>query len=521
MNKKYYLKDTVTSKDLKLIGKDNILIYNNSSVSISDEYQKVNANLYREEGGWFAWRYNEKSIQQYQSKLHSFLEIEKINLKNVAKKYLYWSNARTGNLYAFLEKNQINPREIIHIDSMFAGKVWKKWIQNLSNALSFKRNNNPNSQLDFSCKNKIAFYIKDSFELSLYWDIILYLGGKKCFVFTATPDLILETDIKKLQEQWIEFKVVHLSKASKGNMEVPFGKREFWLIKDLIKKRSAYWNAWYLFLQEFRDLGIPCLVVNAEENDDTGVLFCRILQPWGIRVVNAMNGTKAGHSSDTGVEFDQWIVWDDTMKKLLIEKAKVPESMLKVVGHFHEDKIIEYTYSGSYNGVLNQNNFERIISVYGVNDNRPEKSYLALWLKKYLKENRNTLVLYRRHPSDKDDLIARQLQELENFYAIDFNLENGNIKLYDQIAIGDVAVCFGSTTALQTNWRGKPAITFEESENSLLHTVDNNLLFHARNIQELEKYLAAALKMECHSRAAKNITKKYAEIIEFGEIRTA
>jgi len=197
-----------------------------------------------------------------------------------------------------------------------------------------------------------------------------------------------------------------------------------------------------------------------------------------------MNGIKSGEAQDGHINFDKWFVWDTQMKSLLVRQNHIEEDKLIVSGHLVEDLIRTYQYRNSLPLDIEFLKSKKVISLFSVKGKRYAKLEAIRFLYELLKSDDSYFLMIRPHPSEKPEDYILPDPSVKNAHFVQYDAQNQNDTLHDQLLISDLAIVFGSTVALDAKWMGVPCITFEPREVSLIYCTDEKHIIHAKNIEE-------------------------------------
>src|SRR5690606_35886805 len=75
------------------------------------------------------------------------------------------------------------------------------------------------------------------------------------------------------------------------------------------------------------------VVFVAGENQFSANVCAEVFKQSSTGVANLMNGAKLGWVHDRDIDFTKWFVWNEKMKKILIDNADINPNVLVPIGH--------------------------------------------------------------------------------------------------------------------------------------------------------------------------------------------
>lgn len=514
MNKTYIcntLDEAALQHALKL--KSNIIIANDSSVPIPQNIKYINSFHQREKGSWLAYKTNTKVLHQLEKKYPALFKIKKYNLFKAYQKLLFWTNWKTGIAHYVADQQQ--NLDIKYKESLYPASYKRLVVKYILLLLKsyFLKNKNNEQLSKISTKIKYAIFFSDPFELSLLSKLIKLF--KKEELILVCHNLSFHSSDKK-NTIAAEYDTIYFDK--KYNYRIPLinifkcNKDELNILMHIL----SFWNVLKNHIYNYEQLAnsnIQSILVNAGENEPFANVLCEVVQNKKIKVFNMMNGIKAAEANNKDVQFNKWFVWDHKMKELLINECHVQDRILSVAGNLSEDYIQSHRFSNSINIEIDKIFNKKVISLFSINDNRFEKKELFTFLNN-LSRKENYVLLVRRHPLEGKVFFEQNFtNDNPNVFFIKYTDETSKLTLYDQLAISDVAIVLGSTVALEAKWFKVPCISYESSEKSILYCINNEDIFHARNIEDLKSILLN-IKKRIHKVdeavvEVKTVAKKY------------
>lgn len=465
-----------------------------SNLTIPKSIEIISADKYRIEGTWETYLYNNNIVKNLLNKFPSQFKVDNFNLSSSLSKTLYWTNNKIGSLkIAYFNLSQ--PKVLIHDVNYLTGNIFKEFSKYLM--LFFKNNFstilNVNKNFKITKKANIGILINNEFELKLYEYIIELLNEKEnvlLFHYGNIPKSILND----LPENVFEF---DLSKIISFKFQKLFN--PFRLSFEELKALNIVLAEWQSFSSELaryntiKNSGIKKLLVNVAENMALRNLMKEVFAE-DILVYNTMNGLKGGEAQDADIFFDKWFVWDEEMKKMMIEKCHLPDSKLIVSGHLAKDQIYEWKYKGSFKFDLQVFKTKKVISFFSNRGFRKEKVDALNLLYKFLFENLDYYLIIRPHPLEKKEDYILPDYQADNIYFIPEKLVNSKETLYDQLFLSDLSIVLGSTVAFESLWMEVPCISYEYREAPLIYLTGEDKFKHIQNSSQLLLAIASMQK---------------------------
>ncbi|MCO6494387.1 MAG: hypothetical protein J5I91_01730 [Bacteroidetes bacterium] len=471
------------------------VILHNETNFIPNENDNItffNCTTQRVPSTWFTWEANNKIIQSFKQKFPELFQYKDYDLTLAYQKALYWSNQKVGFLHYSKEKFFENEK-VYKIDTLHPYKKWKVLLKYAFMLAKSKKESSTITSRKFEGKN--AIFIKNKFQLSLYKFILKAVLDNTDFVVFCI-DKEVENELKKLgfDKSKIDFIDIDKSSCSLSLINLFALKKEDYFVLNQIMICRQELNYWCRIAEYIAGSGVKTFLMNEGENGIFGAVMGEVMQKNGIKSFNTMNGMKAGQAQDAYINFDKWFVWDEQMKKLLVEKCKLAPDKLLVSGHLMEDEVATYKYQNSLGLDEEQIKGKKIISLFSVRGKREEKNWTFQYLYELASKNPELLLLVRPHPSESDEDSLFPPESLKNVIWIRSTAENSKTTLYDQLSISNLSVCFGSTVALESKWFGVPCITVEQREESLIYAVDGESIVHVRDKENLESNIEDLLE---------------------------
>lgn len=450
----------------------------------SNSINLINVSGYRVPGTWKTLHYIDAVLKNIVKKSPDIFYINGYNTYDALLKELYWSNFRVGSLYYAIDQLK-GDYKIEYCQPYFKANYFKellKWLRNsyqLWNNSFIKRGNSKNS---IKSKYKIGFLVNNDFVFNLYENLLGKFKSDEIVLFLENN--LNDTNHFKIKD--FGFTCIYLNKLSSAPKTSLFINPlihegiELEFLNVFLKSHQKFVEAisHYQFIKEFN---LEAIVINEAENIPELLLLKSVVGKT-TRVINTMNGAKGGEAHDSVLNIDEWFVWDEFMKEFMYKNGVTADVKLLPFGHLSSENAINHIYSNSLNINIDLNKI--IVSVFSVNDDRPEKQTLLKLIEKILNEYPDKFIfLYREHPTEKSKI---KLPQSNNFIKINYNQSNSKVTLYDQLYISDLSIVYGSTVALESTWFKVPCVTFEPNEISILPFVDNRFVSHINKISHLE-----------------------------------
>lgn len=451
---------------------------------LAADEQFVNCTKYRVESTWYTWKKNAAIIEKFKQKCPQLFDLNGFDLTLSIQKAMYWSNFKTGFLWYALEEefaNQSNPL----IDQMHAVNPMSVRFRYYKTRISGGSKQEELLLKPSQHGNKVI-HIKNNFQLGLYQNILNDIYGQSDYeifvdyrVDKQMLSLFSYKKFKFLSNEYVRYKFpkVKLDGFNDGD----------WFVLNCILLHWNEINECYSIAKNLMSAHPKIVLLNEAENGIYGALISEVMRKNGVKVYNTMNGIKSGESQDAFINFDKWFVWDQQMKKLLMEKCCLPEEQLIVSGHLIEDVVRNYTYQNSLKIDPSALASKKVISLFSVRGKRYVKLETLTFLYDLLKNDDSYFLMIRPHPSEKPEDYVLPESALNNFYFVEYGNHNLNDTLHDQLSLSDISIVFGSTVSLDSKWMSVPCITYERRESSLVYCVDNDWIHHVKSIDELKE----------------------------------
>lgn len=494
----------------------NTIVCNESKLKyVPENIQIVNAEIYRIEGTWRAYQFNEAIISKIWSSFSSKFVVDNINIKPAVAKLIYWTNYRIGAIQQCLKANfegqdihdltsytfSSKLKGIIKYFKLFYENNFKGKSKNFGDLPSFKNNG-----------EVIGILVNNDFELLLYQYIIEELKTQKIVIFHFGE---IANDITfHLHENISLIDLSKISYTPKQSFFLPFFRsKEELYVANMIYQNWHNIGSEIARYQYILSTGIKKILINVGEN----LPFRNLMKPvFGdkVEVFNTMNGIKSGEAHDADINFDKWFVWDNELRDLLVNKCHINRDKLIVAGHLAEDHIRYHKFGNSIQIDTQLIDKNIVISVFSVRGKRKEKVDLFDFLYHKIREAENILLIVKPHPLEKkEDYILPEF-DTNRVIFIDESLKNSKPALYDLLHISDLSIVFGSTVALESSWIKTPCITFEYRQTSLIHNIESKYIQHISQIDQLKNQLNVISKKEVNTsssgtdRVSETIVKK-------------
>ena len=469
--------------------KADTIVSNERICDIPPGIDYINSEVFRVPGTHEAYKYNNSIIDRLYSKFENKLAVNGISTRKAISKMVYWTNYKTGYLHACI--NALGKAsEIVGIKPYLPGNIFRettKYIRHyISNNLKYflLQNIACNEEVN---NRKIGLLVNDSFELGMF----------EYLVKTASPaDLVIfhygNIDFTQYPFVGPEIKTIDLNKIrhySKQPFINPFSLRATeTAVVNILVSNWHYISSEIMRYRYIAGTSVKSLIINVGENLPVRNLMTDIFGDT-VKVYNTMNGIKSGEAHDGDVYFTKWFVWDDIMKRMLVEKCGVKEDMLSVSGHLMKDFVNEFTFKNTLEIEVARLENKKVISVFSVRGQREEKVETFKYVSGLIKNNPEYVLIIRPHPLENEGDYAFPDSPTPNIYFVRYDLKNSKQTLYDQIFISDIGIVFGSTVAMECQWMNVPAVTFEKRETSNIYCVDQVSIRHVRSVNDLRTIL--------------------------------
>lgn len=502
------------------LGADCVLTCN-IKVDDTDKFQIIDANEFRVAGSHYAYLENESLVRTRLAEIWpGVLEYKKVNLITAILKGLYWSNNTRGVLQKAQESlskeyQRLNRIELHQGNVITALTGWLKLY-----AASFWRRTLKNKVSALKPECKVVFLVSNLNEFRFIKNLVNQFEREECAIFVPPHNRFRKDELTSLSDEYnvVVFPAqnwLHCPRLKK----LPKSKEDAWLIRETARilpeiSTAIQWSS------ELMAGNAEVFVTIAQENTPAGHVLCNFAKAHGKKVVNVMNGIKLGTANDRNAEFSSWFVWDEQMKKLLMEHSQLDPPMLKVLGNLNEDLFSAHENTGSMPLSEKEAGNSFVISIVSTRDLRRDKIVALNYLYHWAAEHRNVVIIYRPHPAEKPDQYYIPDDERVRFHLL--TNENQLVKkgLLDQLSISDLVVSFGSTVAMEAAYMGIPSVTFEMKKQSLLYCVDGKNIIHVQSIEHLEGVvndmmeLSEKGKKPAGSKVKKSVAERYANEIK-------
>jgi hypothetical protein len=509
--------DTWSLEKAKTMNADTI-ICNEKRVDIpeSASLNIVNAEVYRIPGTFEAYQYNTRVVDSLLSKYK--LNINQLDVKKAIPKYVYWTNYKTGYLYACI-KAIFPGKKISDVPGFFPDN---KIRESLKYIKQFAVNNirwifaKNKHQIQRIAGKKTGLLVNDEFELGIFEylikeisadDLVIFHYGNIDFSkFLFVKPAIITCDIGMIK-RFSPQALFNLFKLSVEELSV-------------VNIMAREWQEISSEIERYRYISttsVQSLIINVGENLPLKNLMPDIFRG-KTKVFNTMNGMKSGEAHDGDVYFDTWFVWDDKMKSMLIRHCGLDEKKLSISGHLMRDFVKDYRFGNTLGIPAEALKGKKVISLFSVRGNREEKMQALKWIYQLAEKDSSYIFLIRPHPLEKAaDLDFRESPN-KNIFYISYHLNNSKQSLYDQIYVSDLAIVFGSTVAIECQWMHVPCITFEMRDVSNIYSIDNHSIKHVKSLEQLS-YLIGNMEKKLNFDKTENnpasVASRILEVINY------
>ncbi|MFM6984254.1 MAG: hypothetical protein ACKOXF_08980 [Chitinophagaceae bacterium] len=497
---KVFATDVFDESDLGIIREKGIktVVCNENRVKrLPEDIQLFNAEIYRIEGTWKAYEFNNSVIDKLWKSYRNKFIIKSIDIRPLASKWIYWTNFRIGALYACISKHfpeaDITWKQSFEAKSKLKEvvKYIKIFIDNTFQALRSKKNE---ISLDVIGNPGIGILVNNEFEIIQYKYILDYLKDETIIIFHYGNIDLQQECLNQTNIQLIDLSKVSYHAPQSFLWPFSLNKTALWM-------SNILYQNWHSISSEIaryeiiKTTGIKKILINVGENIPLRNLMKPVFGD-GVQVINTMNGLKSGEAHDADINFDKWLVWDNEMKELLVRDCHIHPNSLIVTGHLSEDHIRHHQFENIMGLDLSLLKDKKIISVFSVRGNRKEKVDAFHLLYDMLKEHDDWYIIVKPHPLEKkSDYILPELKH-SNVIFVDEKWKNSKTALYDLLHISDLSLVFGSTVALECSWIKTPCVTFEYKSVSFIHIVNNEYIKHLNSIELLKRQLSDLKKCE-------------------------
>lgn len=477
----------------------------------NQENQFYNCTKTRVQSTWTTWNENERVIENFKKKAPQCFSIHGVDLTLAIKKAMFWSNFKTGFLW-YAYQNEFKNSQVYSIDPMHkAGR-----ISTLLKYFKIKSNRHSAEKPMFShAKTKRVVHIKNDFQVGLYQFFLKEIKDRSDY------SVLVDSKVNKTVLDELGIRSITYLKSNTSRFKFPkvnflqFN-HEDWFVFNII---LMHWdeicetlNTAYAILEHQPSV----VLINEGENGIYGAVISEVMKNNKIMVFNSMNGIKSGQAQDAFINFDKWFIWDNQMKKLLMDKNHLNEEKLLVVGHLMEDMVKNYKYQNALNIDPKILNNKKVISLFSVRGRRFVKLETLEYLFDLIKQDTSFFLILRPHPSERKEDYVLPVEQPDNFLFVEYGKHQVKDTLHDQLCLSDLSIVFGSTVSLDSKWMGVPCITYEKRDESLVYCVDNEMIFHVRTLDELKIKMHELLKNKRNSKpdSVSNVSKKMIEILD-------
>lgn len=506
-------KQLLTERDYNKALKNGVTVFLYNELNFIPEPKEgislVNCTTERVASTWFTWDKNQEVIESFKVKFPQFFQWGKFDFSLSIKKALFWSNMRIG--YLEYIRNQLFKSCNIEkgSDRMFFFKEWKVALKYFKFRLQHKTSRH---NIDLK-KNKgnWGILIEDSFQFDLYKHVLIQS--------TCCKNVVVFIFCNKIKDELVEMgfeaeQIVSLTDLDYISIPLPrinlfkMADKD-WYVLDQIVNNWKELNYWHNISESIIKKGISKLLINEGENGVKGAVLGEVMRKNNIECYNTMNGMKSGQAQDAFQSFHYWFIWGIGMKKMMMDKCSLPESMLLDVGHLMEDEIANYTFQNSI--PIKDYENKKVISLFSVRGKREEKLMAFQYLYDLLSNKEDLILLIRKHPSEKEEDFILPENTLANVHWIEYTADNSKTTLYDQLFISSLSICFGSTVALESKWFGVPCITYEMRDESLIYMADNIHIHHVRDFDSFSNQVN--LLINSHEKRKPTLNKVSQKIV--------
>ena len=491
----------------------NCVICNENNVSkiIPDGIEVINAEIYRVEGTWKVYEYNDEIVSRLITNSPQSFKLFGYSLESIISKTIYWNNYRFGPLYVAYDLIEI-PKKIINKFELIKANWFKECFKfskfYLKNCIDFMRIKSV--FITKTPRAKLGILVNNEFELKLYFDVIESLKHDDLILFHYGNIEEFDLNVIPTNVQKFNLSLINAIAYQPFLMPLLFNSKELISINLIAKD----WNNIATEIQQYifiKQVGIEKLLINVAENIPVRNLMSQVFDG-KIEVYNTMNGLKSGEAHDSDITFDKWFVWDKFMRDLLHEKCKLAYSKLIVSGHLSQDLISNYNFKNTFNFDLDSIKGKKIISIFSVRGYRKEKLDAFEVLYEFLEKNEDFFLFVKPHPLEQVKDYITPNSKVKNVFFLPEFAKNSKDALYDQLFLTDLSIVFGSTVALESKWMGVPCLSFEYKQQSLIYNLSSNEITHIKSKNELFEYIKNCIsKSISKNEPNQNVSKIIAE----------
>jgi hypothetical protein len=462
---------------------------------------------FRISGSWHLQTFLNVFTRQVKRNYKDIFRVEGIEIDRVVRKQLYWLNFPLGGIRHAVELNQSNNRiqsEDYSIKPGFGRKlrIFAKFVVN-ELACTFQpfahRRKKDCSVVDPG-NRRVLFLIKSEFEIIFLRDLVN--------AFAADAILIVYGHVyEKCISAFPGTQVVRIAKPGRlkwnGNLlKISSG---FWEVMNMINEEAPNVKVLKDALENYITYNAKILVVVEGENFPVYSACKQIVSQRGVKVLNVMNGMKAGEGHDSDVDFDYWAMWDKQMVDFFRLKCRLPQNMLVELGHLKKDGFTARTFRNTIALSEAELKDRRIVSVFLSGNKHGSREEIVEdvfgILNQFSVQYPDLFVLVKPHPSATSSTAA-----FEGYFESGiFKILKGSPKDPDQLTFDAIhrstfVITFGSTVSLMSQWLDVPCINFEENPDESLVYYQGDKLRHVHNISDLKMqiglFLSHPLKRE-------------------------
>lgn len=458
----------------------------------NEQVEFYNCTQNRVKSTWMTWQENDRVVEKFKLKAPQLFAYDHTDLTLAIKKAMFWSNFKTGFLW-YTYRNVFPDRPIYGMDSMHRAST-------ISTLLKFARHkmsgNKPPKKFEQKPDAGLkVIHIKNDFQLGLYNILLSEIKDRDDYL------VMVDNRVDKQLVQALNLRHFKYIEPLNGRFDMPFVNfydfdKDDWYVFNII---LIHWdeicetlNTAFAIKAENPDI----LLMNEGENGIYGAVLSEVMNANDTMVFNTMNGIKSGESQDTYINFDKWFIWDNQMKRLLMDWNGLDESKLIISGHLMEDMVRQHRYKNSLQVDLEKLKDKKVISLFSVRGRRFVKMETLQFLFDLINRDQNYFLIMRPHPAEKkEDYDIPELKH-DNFLLVEYGKHELRDTLHDQLSLSNLSIVFGSTVALDSKWMGVPVISYERRDDSLVYCVDNEMIFHVRSIKELETRMYELMKFK-------------------------
>jgi hypothetical protein len=455
-----------------------------STVELKDDIF-YNCNSEKVPSTWFTWDKNARVLEAFKIKFPQIFDWNGYDMTLVFQKMMFWTNYKTGFLW-YCRNKYFPDEKVYEIDSFYPYNIFKSGLRYIKMRLSWRKVNSGFGKIQDNGKDS-GIHLKDDFEVGLYEYFIREAAKTGHYRLFHENECTHAANNSGLPESDVTALNTNLRFFNFPNIDITKVKGDEWYVLTAFFRHWHIINKWMSNAEQIAGSGIRKLMVNEAENGIYGACMGLVMKRHSIKVYNSMNGLKAGQAQDAYINFDKWFVWDEDMKKLMMEKCGIVESRLVVKGHLMEDFARNYEYQHAL--TLDRESFtgKKVISVFSIKTRRETKLATMNFLYDLIRKDSSYVLIIRPHPLEKQEAFVLPDFKSDRIFWVSYSQADSKSTLYDQILLTDVGIVFGSTVALECKWFGKPCITFEPREQSLLYFADGKDVIHVNNIDSFKK----------------------------------